>query len=211
MTWLSLTDDLRRYMERGGTLDKDVEVEIPRVINRAELDLADRFDILGYMAPYNSKMKRQEPRIAKPQNWRKTVSINFGTGDSGEKTKVLRLRSYEFIRTVYNDRTQLGEPEYYADYDYKHWLVGPAPNIAFPFEAVVWRLPPLLSQANQTNWLTENQPNLLLYTALQGLEAFLKNVERASMWKAFADERFGLVTNTDKKRMSDRAQQRSSP
>lgn len=211
MTFNTLVDDIQRYVERGDVLDDSVRTEIPRIINNTERDLAEEFKVLGYTGAYNSKMKVQEPRIAKPQNWRSTVSVNFGTGDLNAKRKTLRMRSYEYMRAVYPDNTQLGEPVYITDYDYKHWLVLPAPNQAYPFEAIIWQLPPLLSQANQTNWLTELQPNLLLYTSLMNLEAFLKNDSRVMVWKGFSDERKQVMNGTDKKRLVDRAQMRSTP
>src|SRR5215510_584244 len=121
-TYDSLVADLRRYVERGGLNDDAVNVEIPRAINRGERDLADQFEILGYIGAYTSKMNINEPRIAKPENWRKTVSVNFGTGPIGERRKTLRLRSYEYIRAVCPSNTAMGEPIYIADYDYKHWL-----------------------------------------------------------------------------------------
>lgn len=211
MTYNTLVDDIKRYVERGDALDQNTVVEIPRIINNAERDIAEELKVLGYLAPYTATMKIEEPRIAKPENWRSTVSVNFGTGDNNARRKTLRARSYEYMRAIYPDNTQLGEPVYITDYDFKHWLVLPAPNQAYPFEAIVWRLPPLLSPANQTNWLTDLQPNLLLYTSLKGLEAFLKNDARVMMWKGFADERKAVVTGTDKQKMVDRAQMRSTP
>lgn len=211
MTFNTLVDDIQRYVERGDVLDDSVRTEIPRIINNTERDLAEELKILGYVAPYTSKMKPQEPRIAKPQNWRSTVSVNFGTGPNNARRKTLRLRSYEYIRAIYPDDTQLGEPAYITDYDYKHWLVLPAPNMAYPFEAVIWQLPALLSLANQQNWLTELQPNLLLYSCLKNLEAFLKNDARVMTWKGFADERKGVLGAADRQKLTDRAQMRSAP
>src|SRR5215468_338880 len=167
MTFFSLEDDLRSYAERGGLYDDAVEIQIPRIINNTERDLADRLKIQGYLSPYTSKMKTGEPRIAKPGNWRSTVSINFGTGPQQLTRKNLRARSYEYLRANWPDNDQIDEPWGYADYGEKHWLFLPSPNMDYPFEANVWRLPDLLSSSNETNYLTELAPNLLLYTSLQ--------------------------------------------
>lgn len=209
MTFNSLVDDMQRYIERGGPADPDIAIEIPRVINNSERDLADRLKILGYLAPYTATMEVNQPVIAKPANYRSTVSVNFGTGVDGSNRKTLRLRSYEYVRAVYVSNTQLGEPRYVADYDLMHWLVKPNPNLAYPFEAMVWRLPDLLSPSNQTNYLTEFAPNLLLYTALAGIAVVLKDQVAFSLYKALADERFSGIDTEDKKRMADRAQVRS--
>jgi hypothetical protein len=210
MTFTSLVDDLRRYAERGGQLDEAVEVQIPRIINNSERDLADRLKIQGYLAPYTSRMKIGQPRVAKPSNWRSTVSINFGTGVDQRRRKTLRARSYEYVRAIYPDDSQLGEPALYADYNEGHWLFKPSPNDKYPFEAMVWRLPDLLSPSNETNYLTELAPNLLLYTSMMGLAAYLKDMAAVSIWKGMADERFGNIDSQDKKRIVDRAQVRST-
>ena len=210
MTFTSLVDDMKRYAERGGALDDDVQVEIPRIINNTERDLADELKILGYLEPYVGRMRIGQPRIAKPGNWRSTVSVNFGTGIDQRRRKTLRLHAYEYIRALYPDDSQLGEPEYVADYTNKVWLVKPSPNDKYPFEAMIWRLPDLLSKSNESNYLTELTPNLLLYRALQGLAAYLKDPGSAAMYKGFADERKAAVTDQDLKRMTDRAQVRTT-
>src|SRR5215471_8448688 len=208
MNFSSLEDDLRSYAERGGLYDDAVENQIPRVINNTERDLADRLKIQGYLAPYESQMKTGEPRIAKPGNWRSTVSINFGSGPQMLRRKSLRNRSYEYLRALWPDNTILDEPWGYTDYDEKRWLFLPSPNMDYPFESMVWRLPDLLSESNKTNYLTELAPNLLLYTSLEGLAIFLKDPAAANYWKSRADERFGNVTQQDQSRIVDRAQQR---
>ena len=210
MNFTSLCDDLRSYAERGGLYDDAVEQQIPRVINNTERDLADRLKIQGYLAPYESKMKTGEPRIAKPSNWRSTVSINFGTGVDGKRRKNLRNRSYEYLRALWPDNSILDEPWGYTDYDEKHWLFLPSPNLDYRFESMVWRLPDLLSLSNKTNYLTELAPNLLLYTSLEGLAIFLKDPAAANYWKSRADERFGNITKQDMSRVADRAQTRGT-
>ena len=188
--------------------DDAVETQIPRIVNNTERDLADELKIQGYLAPYESKMKTGEPRIAKPGNWRSTVSINYGAGTDGTRRTNLRNRSYEYLRGLWPSNNILDAPWGYTDYDEKHWLFLPSPNLDYRFEAMVWRLPDLLSDSNKTNYLTELTPNLLLYRALMGLAIFLKDPGAANYWKSFADERRGAITQQDMSRIADRAQSR---
>src|SRR5262245_7636429 len=210
MTYNTLIAQLRRYVERGGDLDEAVEAELPVLVNNVERDLAVRFKIQGYLAPYISRMQTSEPRIAKPQNWRSTVSINYGAGPNFDRTTTLRARSYEYIRAIYPQRESHGPPRFYADYDKDHWLVLPVPNLDYPFEAMVWRLLPLLAPSNQTNFLTDEVPNLLLYTCLQGLEAYLKHDNRVALWGQLSDQRFSSMVEQDTKKMIDRSQMRTT-
>jgi len=210
MTYDSLVQDIKDYLERGDTADETVLRQIPRIISNSERLLADKLKITGYIAPMISAMQTAVSVIAKPTNWRSTTSFNFGTGTDNNTRNILRPRSYEYIRTIYPDDTVLGTPEFYCDYDLNHWLVQPTPSDNFPFEAVCYILPTLLDSANQENYLTQYAPFLLLYTCLAGMEPFLRNDSRLPVWKALADENMDAINAEDLRRMVDRGQTRQT-
>ena len=203
MTFNSLVQDIKDYLERGSVTDERVLRQIPRIINRTERSLADRLKIQGYQYVLTSATTAGQPVIAKPDGWRNTVSINIGTGAGSNTRKTLRARSYEYLRSVYPNDTQLGAPVFYADYDQQHWIIGPSPAANYPFEALVWRLPDLLGQTNQQNYLTQYVPNLLLWSVLTGMEPFLRNDSRMPLWKALCDDEFKAV-NAQEDRKSTR-------
>jgi hypothetical protein len=96
-------------------------------------------------------------------------------------------------------------PLYYADYDYQHWIFAPTPNAKdLPFEALYWQLPPLLDDANQTNWLTEYAPNLLLYAALLESAPFLKDDGRINTWQGLYDRALQALNGEDIRKIVDR-------
>ena len=68
-----------------------------------------------------------------------------------------------------------------------------------------YELPPLLSSVNQTNWLTEYAPQLLLYGTLLEATPFLKNDERIGVWQQFYDRALNALNTEDLKKMADRA------
>lgn len=205
MTFNSLKQDIKDYLERGNDSDTAVVRQIPRIINNCERSLADKLKIQGYRYVLTRAMTLHSPVITKPNGWRNTVSINFGTG-SGSNTRVtLRARGYEYIRANYPDDTSYGQPKFYCDYDYNHWLVGPVPAEAYPFEAVVYRLPDLLSSSNQQNYLTQFLPFLLLYEVLSAFEPFLRNDDRVALWKSMRDEQLKNVDGEEILKIVDRA------
>ena len=210
MTFDSLVQDIKDYLERGDTADETVLRQIPRIINNSERLLADKLKITGYLEPLTSAMQPDTPIIRKPDGWRSTASINFGTGTDMNTRKILRERSYEYIRSIYPDDTVTGEPEFYCDYDLSNWLVQPTPAAAYPFEAMIYMLPPLLDSSNQENYLTKFAPFLLLYSCLAGMEPFLRNDSRLPLWKALADENFEAIDMEDLRRMVDRGQTRTT-
>lgn len=112
--------------------------------------------------------------------------------------------SYEALRRYWPNDTLTGMPVYYADYDYQHWLFAPTPDEARPFEVLYWQLPPLLDNTNQTNWLTEYAPNLLLYATLLESAPFLKNDERVQVWQGFYDRALQGLNGEEIRKIVDR-------
>lgn len=120
-------------------------------------------------------------------------------------------RSYEYLRSYWPDSTQTAEtPVYYADYNYQNFIVAPTPEREIPFELLYWELPALLDDDNQTNWLTEYAPNLLLYAVLLEASPYLKNDDRIPVWQQFYDRAAQAISGEDLRRILDRAQKRDN-
>lgn len=205
MTFNTLQDDVRRYLERGSSYAADPVVfdQIPRLINLAERRIALELKIEGLINATTTEFVTGMSVYTKPDRWRDTVSVAvlLPTGDR----KQLFTRGYEFVRNYWTDSTDTAEPEYYADYDYDHWLVAPTPDRDYPAEILYYELPPLLSDEVQTNWITERVPQLLLYATLLEAAPFLKNDERIQVWQSMYDRTAGMVNGEDLARMIDRA------
>jgi len=112
--------------------------------------------------------------------------------------------SYEALRRYWPNDTLTGLPLYYADYDYQHWVFAPTPDAARPFEVLYWQLPPLLDDTNQTNWITEYAPNLLLYATLLEAAPAMKNDERVQVWQGFYDRALQALNGEDIRKIVDR-------
>lgn len=210
MTYTSLLAELKRYLERGDDEDTTVVAELPHLISNSERSLADKLKIQGYQNTVVNTMAAGTSVYAKPDGWRRTISINFGSGTNHNTRNPLLARSYEYIRSYWPNDTEVGLPLFYADYDYQHFLVGPTPADAYPFELLYWQLPDLLSDANQTNWLTQYAPFLLLYEVLMASGPFLKNDSRIGTWKLLRDEQLAAITSEDLQRVVDRATSRTT-
>lgn len=113
--------------------------------------------------------------------------------------------SYEALRRYWPNDTLTGLPVFYADYDYQHWIFAPTPDANdLPFEVLYWQLPQLLDDANQTNWLTEYAPNLLLYASLLESAPFLKDDGRVPTWQGFYDRALQALMGEDIRKIVDR-------
>ena len=207
MTYASLQDDARRYLERGDTLASDPVVyeQLPRLINLAERRCARELKIEGFINVVSATMIVGQSVYAKPDRWKDTVSINFGAGAGLNQRTPLFTRGYEFCRAYWPDESVQDVPLFYADYDVNHWLIVPTPDAAYPFEALFYQQPVLLDDANQTNWLTEYAPDLLLYATLLEASPFLKNDERVATWQGLYDRAAAMLNGEDLAKILDRA------
>jgi len=207
MTFTTLQQDVRRYLERGTTYASDPVVfeQIPRLINLAERRIARELKIQGFINIVSGTLQAGVAVYDKPDRWRDTVSINIGTGANNNTRKVLFSRAYEYMLSYWPDRTATAQPIFYSDYDYSHWLISPTPDAAYPFEVLYYELPPLLDDVVQTNWLSEYAPQLLLYGTLLEATPFLKNDERIPVWQNMYDRAAAMLNGEDLAKILDRS------
>ena len=199
LTYDGLTSLVLQYLERSDTA---VVNFIPTAIMLAEFEIAQDIKTLGQMIVVESTMTAGNPVIAKPALWRKTVSMTL-VDANGDK-KPIYLRKLEYLNSYAPDVTATDQPLYYADYDYEHWFVAPTPSADFAFEALCYtRLTPL-SSSNQTNWLTQNAPNALLFGTLKQTAPFLKDDARLAVWSQMFDASMAALKAEDQLRIGDR-------
>lgn len=205
-TFTTLKEDVQRYLERGATMSTDpVMVEqLPRLINLAERRIARELKVQGFINVVTGTLTPGQSVYPKPDRWRDTVSVNIGTGAGSNTRKQIYARGYEYARQYWPDESATGEPVFYADYDYTHWLFAPSPDAAYPFEILYYELPPLLDENVQTNWLTEFAPQLLLYGTLLEATPFLKNDERIQVWQTMYDRSAAMLNGEDLAKVLDR-------
>jgi hypothetical protein len=207
-TFNTLKEDIRRYLERGFTLASDqiVYEQIPRLINLAERRIARELKVEGLINVVTSTMQVGLAVYPKPDRWRTTVSFNYGIDNQYTQ---LFPRSYEYVRSYWPNRDETSAPLFYADYDYNNWIVSPTPDQAYPFEVLVYQLLPLLDDSNQTNWLTEYAPQVLLYASLLEATPFLKNDERIPVWQQMYDRSAQALNGEDLSKILDRSARRT--
>ena len=207
MTFTTLQEDVRKYLERGSSLATDpiVYAQIPKLINLAERRISRELKLQGFQQQVTTTLQTGVAVLPKPDRWRDTISINIGTGAGFNARKPVFARSYEYCRSYWPDETQTDLPLFYADYGYNNWLLSPTPDQDYPIEVLYYELPALLDDANQTNWLTEYAPNAILYATLLEATPFLKNDERVPVWQAFYDRAMQALNGEDLSKILDRA------
>jgi len=198
MTYDSLTSTVLQYLERQ---DAAVVAAIPTFITLCEFEIAQEIKTLGQLTVANSTVTINEPTLAKPARWRKTVSMSINNGTT--MVPVL-LRKFEYLKNYWPTVTDTGLPKYYADTDYEHWYLAPTPDQAYTFEVLYYERIAPLSSTNQTNWLTQYAPNAMLYGTLLQAMPFLKNDARAIFQQKYTEAITALKTE-DVARVGDRS------
>jgi hypothetical protein len=204
MTYESLLVDIRRYLERGFTAESDAIVydQLPRLVTLGERRISRELKITGFIRAVTTPLSPGVAVYLKPDRWRDTVSMTV----DGQP---IFGRSYEYLRYYWPDEAQTGTPEFYADYDYQHWLITPTPTTAQTLEILYYEQPRFLGEDFQTNWVTEYAPDALLYATLLEAAPFLKNDERIQTWQAMYDRAAQALNGEDLKRILDRTATRS--
>lgn len=197
LTYDSLTSTVLQYLERK---DAAVVEAIPTFISLAEFEVAQEIKTLGQLQVANATMTMGNPILQKPARWRKTVSMNVLVG--GKKQPVY-LRKYEYLENYWPDNTQVDVPLYYADTDWEHWYIAPTPASNYTFEVLYYERIAPLSSTNQTNWLTQNAPNAMLFGTLLQAMPFLKNDQRTIFQQKYTEALQSLKAE-DVARVGDR-------
>jgi hypothetical protein len=197
LTYDSLTSTVLQYLERK---DAAVVDAIPVFISLAEFEIAQEIKTLGQLQVANSAMESGNPLLQKPARWRKTVSMSVTV--DGKKLPVY-LRKYEYLKNYWPDTSQTSIPEFYADTDWDHWFIAPTPDTDYAFEVLYYERVAPLSSTNQTNWITQNAPNAMLFGTLLQAMPFLKNDQRTIFQQKYTEALQSLKTE-DVARVGDR-------
>lgn len=204
MTYESLLEDVRRYLERGFTAESDAIVydQLPRLVTLGERRISRELKITGFIRAVTTPLSPGVAVYLKPDRWRDTVSMTV------DGTPIFS-RSYEYLRYYWPNEAETGTPQFYGDYDYQHWLITPTPATAQTLEILYYEQPRFLGEDFQTNWVTEYAPDALLYATLLEASPFLKNDERIQTWQAMYDRAAQALNGEDLKRILDRTATRS--
>lgn len=194
----NLISTVSDYLERD-----DLTSRIPTFIMLAETKTARILKAQLAQIAVTNNLTLNNPVVVKPQRWIETISFTIETPDG---IVVLKERSRETIQTLYPILTDTDVPKYYAEWQQNYYYIGPTPDDNYPFELMIYQAPPNLDINQQTNYLTENAPDLLLYSTLLEAEGYLKNDERLPVWKAAREEIIQQYTGLDMRRQSDRQQ-----
>lgn len=208
LSYDTLVDDLKAYLDRGTNAGSAAEANIPRRINDAERAIIADLKIQGYEHTIRGYLAAGTAIYDKPDRLRRILGIQIVVSS---KRVLLPTRAYEFVRAYWPDETVQGEPVYYCEVDAERILIAPTPDAAYPMEMKGYFTPLLLGPENQTNYMTEFLPNPLRYRALQEMCLYLKKYDQKAIFETEYKNALAALGQEDIQKIKDRAATRDTP
>ena len=177
-TYASLVADCILYSERAN--DAELIAQMPTLVMLAENRVATDLKTEGAELVVAGALTLNNPVLEKPSYWRDTLALQLTRAD-GSRFNLLP-RSYEYCVGYWPDRTRYSEPRFYADYDFDHFFLAPTPAAELEFELRYHARRDPLDDSHQTNWLTDNAPQLMFYASMLEVSTFLKNDDKIQVW-----------------------------
>lgn len=197
VTYDSLKADIEAYADRH---DSEFTSQIPRFIMMCENRLASELRGLGLLRFVEGNITASNPLLQKPVRWRETASIEVIVAG---KKHPLFPRSLAYCKQYQREINEEGQPLFYSDYNYEHFLVVPTPDDAYQFELGYYERPEPLSDEYQTNWFTRYSPQLLLYGSLLEASPYLNNPGKLQTYQALYDRAVQAYMQEQSLRMTD--------
>ncbi|KPK66541.1 MAG: hypothetical protein AMS21_01920 [Gemmatimonas sp. SG8_38_2] len=180
-TATQLTADLQAWLEDDGT---EFTASIPEVINLGELRLLKDLDLTIFDVGTTASTAVGNDVLTKPAAY--TSDFQLGVrwmyiSVNGE-TKWLELRSIDFVRDYLNGVD--GLPKYFAEDGLSQWRLAPSADAIYTVNINFRSRPtPLEVGTTESNWLSDNAADILLYACLAEAEKFVKADDRVAIWE----------------------------
>lgn len=201
-TYDLLVEKVQSWLNRENFPDLDIEIEdLMAMAQRRIYRLCD-FKIM------EKKISFQFSTPTVPTDYLRTKRMRYSL--SSAATVVLDGSTLDIIETLGTSDTP-----YLYTIDAGDFVFGPAPAVDRDIDLTYYYPLPLLAPANQTNWFSENIPELILFGTLLEASLWLKDDNRAAVWEgrfmATKDEQESSERRADKEPGSMRVRRRVSP
>ena len=205
MNYNSLIEDMQTYMLRT---DQPYLAKIPQLIQQGIIRIYNNAKDIGFELYYTVNLAANNFLIDKPAKWQETISLSIV--DANGNKGLLQERTYEYCKTYLPKANITGIPKYYTDSlvasnssSYSNWLIAPAADANYVVNVIYLGIPEF-NNANQTNFLTQRYPNLLLYSCLMEACLFLDNEEKRNKYEMMFGKELETINRMNVDRTTDR-------
>lgn len=205
----SYTDLYDSIVDATENSDTEFTARIPTFVDQVRMKLARDIDTYGFVVYATVSASSGDPYLTLPQD--NLVLKSLSHISAGSYSQVI-LRTDEFLREYWPQRTSVGTPKYYAKWGYNRLLVAPAPASASAFEISYVQIPTSIgSVGTSTNWLTDFAPEALFYGCMHEACMFMKNYQAAGMWEAKYQDAVAKLRNEARRTRQDDNLNNNSP
>ena len=198
MTYSSLTQDLKDWMENDGT---EFSNETDNFIGLAEQRIVRDIDPQAFTTSAYSSFNVNDRFVTKPTD--ALIIRHLLYLDSNSKRYFLEKKTDEFIYDYWPTSATTGTPKYWTDYNDTELLVAPTPSAALTIEMSYVQRLDTLSSSNTTNWLTINAQELLLFGSLMEACTFSKSREDLQIYSQRYKAAVDSINNQTRRRRRD--------
>lgn len=194
---------------RSATENDDTEFAqaIPTFIDQTRMRLSRDIDTYGFVVYTTAAVSTY--LVSVPSDALVLKAVNYV---SAGRYSQLIMRTDEFLREYWPDRTSVGEPKYYARWGFNQILIAPAPSTSASLEISYVQIPTSIgSVGTSTNWLTEYAPEALFYGCMQEACMFMKNYQAAAIWEGKYQDAVAKLRNEARRTRQDDNLNNNSP
>ena len=185
-TYTTLKSDIQAYTENDA---QEFQDSLDRVIENAQLRISREIDLSAFRkyatASLSDSGTSNDRFLAKPTDM--VIDRFMFLTVSGEFVPLLG-KTPEFMQSYWPNPNLTGVPRFYTDWDDDTFLLAPTPDSAYLATLGYTRRLPFLSASQETNWLTDNAGDCLLYACLIESYKFMKSTEIEADIKSWQEE-----------------------
>jgi hypothetical protein len=164
-TWTDTTGTGTVVFTQKEQIDTFIKQAEQRIYNTVQLP-ALRKSVVGNCT-INNKY------LSMPSDWLSMFSLAIILADNTQK--YLLNKDVEFIRSIYPDPADTGEPTHYAIFDNDTMILGPTPDASYNMEMHYYGYPTsIVDSVSGTTWLGDRFDSALLYGSLLEAYTFMK-------------------------------------
>ena len=204
LTYSSLYQNLLNYAQR--TQDTQYSDQIPFIIQMAQSRISYDLNVIGTEKIVTGVLNANTPTLLKPSNWANTISFTIQNPSNENENIVLEKRLTEYLSDfLVNNQNTAPYPIYYSDNAFFDFLIAPIPSVDVNYKLIYHEYLQPLSETNQTNWITERAPHLLLYACLRDSCVFFNAIQEEQWFGGLYKEALENIMKQDARGQFDRS------
>jgi hypothetical protein len=203
MNYSTLFETIKGYVENDfpdttwtdsagtGTVTFTQKEQIDTFIQQAEQRIYNTVQLPALRKSVTGNCTASNKYLAMPSDWLAMFSLAIIRADDTQE--YLLNKDVEFIRAMFPDPNDTGEPTHYAIFDNNTMILGPTPDLSYNMEMHYYGYPTSIVTAG-TTWLGDNFDSALLYGSLLEAYTFMKGeADVIGTYKARYDEALALL------------------